>query len=1118
MTTLAATPNPPSPFAERVAKTTILIYALGTFIALFSWLFSPLHPHASTRWWETFFGLINVPVTHSLLSAVVMGLITTALIRRKRAGLVAVFFFQIFGVFLGITSARDLATESIPQRFFFEFSSRNPLIDVAAMVFSVIACVLLWRARRAFPAKVYRGSWLLALLVLLVGTALTAAVLWFTAGAHDFNLGRLALYAIGLDDGSFITDRHKAGWILQLGFTLLALTLIATVLTFLRSPTGTKDINSWTPERESKLRSLLHDFGANDSLSYFATRREKSLIFSTDEQAAIAYRVINSVCLASGDPVGNPSSWGDAIERWKAHARAYGWVPAAISVSEDGAKAFAAAGLSVVVMGDEAVLYPDRFSLNNTSLHEVRHAVARVRKGGYTAQISYHQDLSEEGLNQVIKNTDAWRHGETERGFSMALSRLGDPADARNLLVTAVDAQGQMVGLLSFVPWGKTGVSLDVMRRSPDAPNGVVEFMVAELMAAAEGLGITRVSLNFAMFRGVFENADRFGASPLTRLASSTLGALDRFLQLERLYKFNQKFNPDWLPRYLCTDSAVSFGQVAAAAGVAEGFLPGWLLRKENGDRTLDAEQLAQVREIERRRVVADDIEPQWSDQTRHRIRHLNQLRDAGHDPYPLGVRARHGAKALAQMLSERLAGQGLDAGAPGSEQSGSAAQQLSVSARVRSIRVHGGVTFVTLIEQGVTAQVVCEREALGATDYDLLTANLDTGDIAVFRGVLGLSRNGTASLLVSSWQMGSKSLHPIPFDGFSDAEARLRRRSTDLLVNPQQIENLKVRSTTITSIRKTLDADGFTEVETPILNTIHGGATARPFKTFINAYGADLTLRIAPELYLKRLVVGGMGSVYELGRDFRNEGADATHNPEFTVLEAYKPYADYTAMRLLTEVLIKNAAYAVYGDEVLPVGPKNSTERVMTDVSGPWPVRSVLEALSEAAGQTISMDTDFEVLMNLARENEIHVRDDMGTGAVIEELYGELVEANTTFPTFYTDFPVETSPLAGPHRSKPGLVERWDLVVNGMELGTAYSEMADALEQRRRLTEQSLKAAAGDLEAMQVDEDFLYALETGLPPTGGLGIGIDRLIMLLTQTQIRGVLAFPFVKPESKS
>lgn len=1047
-------------------------------------------------WWEAGFSLLNMPVTHTLLSAAILFLITSTLIRRKRIGLYAVMFFQVIGFLAGISTLTALINFAVPTELFSELSFRNPLADIFSMLFALFALVFLWRARPAFPARIHRSAWLSAALVLLAGVVLTGVFTWFASESQGLPQLQVFLHTIGIDPG-FRPPSPHANWVLQVASTLLGITLLASAFVFLRSPAKSYSDHSWTPAHEVELRSLLQDFGGQDSLSYFATRREKLLIFSTDRQAAVSYRIINSVCLASGDPVGNPGSWADAIEQWKENARTYGWVPAALSVSEDGARAYANAGLSVVSMGDEAVLYTDRFSLNNTSLTEVRHAVNRVRKGGYSVTMSYHGDLSAEELSSLVANADSWRHGETERGFSMALGRLGDPADARSILVAAHDASGQMVGLLSFVPWGKTGISLDVMRRSPDAPNGIVEFMVAELMEGAPEFGVSKVSLNFAMFRSIFENAEHFGASPTTRLASRTLGVFDRFLQLERLYKFNQKFAPEWLPRYLCTDSTVSLVQVGIAAGIAEGFLPQWWSAQDRTMRVLDDDSIAQIRAIERRRVVAADLEPRWSDQTRHRIRHLNQLREAGHNPYPLGLRARFGVQELAEFLAV-----------------GGPERQLTVAGRVRSVRVHGGVAFAQLIEGTSTAQVVCERDALGATEFALLTSNLDTGDIAAFTGVLGASRNGTPSLIAGGWQLASKSLHPIPFDEFSDPESRLRRRSTDLLVNTDQVQNLKVRSATITSIRKTLDSDGFTEVETPILNTVHGGASARPFKTFINAYGADLTLRIAPELYLKRLVVGGMGSVYELGRDFRNEGADATHNPEFTVLEAYKPYADYTTMRLLTEMLIKNAAYAAFGNEVLPLGAKNSTERVLTDVSGPWRVVSVLDALSEAVGFEVSLDTDFEVLLRLARENEIHVRDDMGAGAVIEELYGELVEAHTVAPTFYTDFPVETSPLAGPHRSKPGLVERWDLVINGMEIGTAYSEMADALEQRKRLTEQSLKAAAGDLEAMQIDEDFLYALETGLPPTGGLGIGVDRLVMLLTQTQIRGVLAFPFVKP----
>ena len=437
------------------------------------------------------------------------------------------------------------------------------------------------------------------------------------------------------------------------------------------------------------------------------------------------------------------------------------------------------------------------------------------------------------------------------------------------------------------------------------------------------------------------------------------------------------------------------------------------------------------------------------------------------------------------------------------------------VSGRIRALRNHGGVLFAILIEGGETLQVVVERSLVGEHPLSLASRNLDTGDIITVQGTYGTSRNGTQSLIATSWHMASKSLHPIPFDSFTDPEARLRRRSTDLLVHPDQMQNLRLRTAVIKALRARLDAEGFLEVETPILHTVHGGASARPFRTYINAYGEDLTLRIAPELYLKRLVVGGSGPVYELGRDFRNEGADATHNPEFTVLEAYRPYADYVQMRELTERLIKDAAQAVFGSVSLPLGRKASSERVVRDVSGPWRVVSVCDALSEALGRRVDVQTDFEELLALAQRHGVRVHEGMGPGAIVEELYGELVEAHTVEPTFYTDFPAETSPLAAPHRSVPGLAERWDLVINGMEMGCAYSELADPLVQRERLTEQSLKAASGDMEAMEVDEDFLYALETGMPPTGGLGLGVDRLVMLLAQTQIRGVLSFPFVKPE---
>ncbi|WP_129661463.1 bifunctional lysylphosphatidylglycerol synthetase/lysine--tRNA ligase LysX [Rothia halotolerans] len=1087
---------------ERTARLITWLYALALIVNLALLIAKP--PRAGYTLVELLFGVVNLPVERSLISVVVSGAIFWALLRRKRVGLFGAMFFQLMGIVIAIALSLVAVLGEEDEDLMASLPLISPIFDYIGAVVAVVMLVLLFRARRAFPAKVGGTSYGAALGVLLLGAGVAVLVAWLMVPAGSASqIGSLLLNAMGITSPSIGAQLpHVRHWQVQVIATVYGLAAIAAILVFLRSG---KPTHSWSGEQEVRLRGLLHEYGHQDSLSYFATRRDKSTVFSPDGRAAVSYRVIRSVSLASGDPVGDPASWDAAIDAWKREARTYAWIPAAISAGEAGARAYVRAGMAVIPMGDEAILHPGRFSLNNTSMTELRHTVSRLSRAGMTYRIRRHGELSEAELRELLERSEAWRHGGAERGFSMALNRLGDPADSRCLLLTAHTADGEPVGLLSFVPWGSTGVSLDVMRRAPDSPNGTTEFMIVKLMEEADGLGVSRVSLNFAMFRETFARSQEIGASALTRLNSSVLGVLDRFLQLERLYTFNQKFAPDWVPRFLCVDSRVSTLNVGVSAGIAEGFLPQALARTPSAEGTLTPEELERVREVERHRLAAEDLTPRWSDQTRHRIEHLRQMREAGYEPYPKGT----GEGMTVGELARRI-----EAGAAGA----SGAESLCVTGRVRAIRRHGGVAFLDLVEHGVVVQAVLEEAACGPETRGR-TRWVDTGDHLLLRGRAGASRNGTPSLLVESWELISKCLHPIPFDSFTDPEARLRRRSMDLIVNPEESRRLRIRSATIRSIRRTLDERGFLEVETPMLNVVHGGASARPFKTFINAYGVDLTLRIAPELYLKRLVVGDMGPVYELGRDFRNEGADATHNPEFTVLEAYRPHEDYMGMKRLTERMLKDAAREVFGREVLPLrlgpDPKDPQEPAeLVDVSGPWPVVSVCQALSDAVGRPITLGTDIEVLLELARQHEIHVRDDMGPGAIIEELYGELVEARTSRPTFYRDFPVETSPLAGPHRTEPGLAERWDLVINGTEMGTAYSEMADALEQRRRLTEQSLKAAAGDLEAMQVDEDFLDALETGMPPTGGLGIGVDRLIMMLTGAPIRGVLAFPFVRP----
>ncbi|HWJ54432.1 MAG TPA: bifunctional lysylphosphatidylglycerol synthetase/lysine--tRNA ligase LysX, partial [Propionibacteriaceae bacterium] len=793
-----------------------------------------------------------------------------------------------------------------------------------------------------------------------------------------------------------------------------------------------------------------------------------------------------------------------AIREWMSEARYYGWLPAVVSASEAGARTYADAGLNIIGMGDEAILTTDRFSLANTSLSAVRHAARRAQRTGLTVTTRRQGQLSEHELAELTAAADQWRAGETDRGFSMALNRPADPADSQVIIVVARDGDGRLDGLLSFVPWGRRGVSLDLMRRSPQAPNGITELMVTELMATAPRLGIRQVSLNFCMFRGVYADAARFGTGSLTRLNYSLLGVLDRFWQLERLYRANQKYDPQWRSRYLCYDGLIALPQIALAAAVVEGFLPQLRLRSRTQPTDLTAEELEQIRAIESGPVsTTSTAVPRRSDQTRHRLDHLRALASSGRDPYPIGA---DGPDTTLAQVAPLLAGY-----PDGPTRLG----PFQLAVRVQAIRDHGRIVFCTVTDAGLTAQVLLDAAAVGEHALRDFARLIDTGDLVLLTATLGRSRNGSPTLMVRSWQLAAKSLHPITFRGFSDPETRLRQRSIDLLVRPEGAQLLRHRSSVVQTLRRTLESEGFLEVETPILHTVHGGASARPFRTYSNAYGVDLSLRIAPELYLKRLLVAGLGPLFEIGRNFRNEGADSTHNPEFTSLEAYLPYADYTTMRHLTERLITAATTAVHGRPALPLPTGVAGSVALADISRPWPVVPVLDAVSDAVGTAVSLDMDFDELVDLARRHGVHIHEDMGPGAIIEELYSEWVEPRTIRPTFYTDFPRETSPLAGPHRRCPGLAERWDLVINGMEVGTAYSELADPIEQRQRLTEQSLKAAAGDPEAMEIDEEFLAALEIGMPPTGGLGIGVDRLVMLITNRSIRSVLSFPFVRPK---
>jgi lysyl-tRNA synthetase class 2 len=433
----------------------------------------------------------------------------------------------------------------------------------------------------------------------------------------------------------------------------------------------------------------------------------------------------------------------------------------------------------------------------------------------------------------------------------------------------------------------------------------------------------------------------------------------------------------------------------------------------------------------------------------------------------------------------------------------------VALAGRVMFQRNTGKLCFATLqAGSGTRIQVMLSLDKVGDGRLEEYKELVDLGDHLFVDGEVITSKRGELSILVQHWAMAAKTLRPLPnLHNDLGEEYRVRHRFVDLIVRDRAREVVQIRSKVMQSLRKTFTGDDFIEVETPMLQTIHGGASARPFKTHSNAFDTELFLRIAPELFLKRAVVGGIDRVYEINRNFRNEGADRTHSPEFAMLEAYEAYGDYNTMAQLTQTLIQNAAMDVFGTMVVEL-----EEGEVNDLSGDWDRISMFESLSKAAGFEITPDTDIEVLKKLADKEGLEIEHPLH-GKYVEELWEHFVKAGLQKPTFVMDFPVDTSPLVRNHRSKPGVVEKWDLYIRGYEQATGYSELVDPVIQRERFVSQVALSAAGDPEAMKLDEEFLKALEFGMPPTGGMGMGIDRLLMSLTGLGIRETIMFPLVK-----
>ena len=470
----------------------------------------------------------------------------------------------------------------------------------------------------------------------------------------------------------------------------------------------------------------------------------------------------------------------------------------------------------------------------------------------------------------------------------------------------------------------------------------------------------------------------------------------------------------------------------------------------------------------------------------------------AGGQAYPVSVARTHG-------LAEVRAGwTGLEAGEETQD-------VVGVGGRVVFVRNTGKLAFATLQEgDGTRLQVMLSLAEVGEDALAAWKSDVDLGDHVFVEGRVVSSRRGELSVMATRWEMASKALRPLPvLHKELSEESRVRQRYADLVVRQEARDLVRTKASALRAIRGVLEDQGYLEVETPVLQLVHGGAAARPFRTHLNAFDQDMVLRIALELPLKKAVVGGVDRVYEMGRIFRNEGVDATHSPEFTMLEAYQAWGDQTSIAALLRDIYLGVADALGSRQV-------ETPAGTVDLDAEWRWLPVYDAVSEAVGEPVTIDTPKETLLAHAERHGVEVDPGLEKDRVFLELLGEVVEPTLLQPTFLCDYPAIAQPLARPHRSAEGLIEAWDLIIGGVERGTGFSELVDPVVQRQVLTDQSMRAAGGDPEAMELDEDFLRALEYGAPPMGGLGFGVDRLVMFFTNASIRETILFPHLKPEA--
>jgi lysyl-tRNA synthetase class 2 len=496
---------------------------------------------------------------------------------------------------------------------------------------------------------------------------------------------------------------------------------------------------------------------------------------------------------------------------------------------------------------------------------------------------------------------------------------------------------------------------------------------------------------------------------------------------------------------------------------------------------------------------MSENMDEDLPEQLRIRREKRSAILARGNEPYPVSVPRTTTLKEIREKYKDL-------------ETDTATGVIESVVGRVIFKRDTGKLCFANLREgDGTELQAMLSLDKVGEATLEAWKSDVDLGDIVSVTGEIITSKRGELSILANSFVFAAKSLRPLPIEHKPlSEETRVRMRYVDLIVRPEARANARLRPEVMKSLRNTFGKRDFIEVETPMLQVMHGGATARPFKTFSNAYEMDLFLRIAPELYLKRCVVGGIERVFEINRNFRNEGADSSHSPEFAMIESYEAFGDWNSIADLTRQLVQDAAMATSGSHVV-----THHDGRKLDLGGTWKEASLFDLISDAVGQKVTGETSYDELKKIAEKLGMKIDPKWITGKLAEEIFEFTCQDKLQEPIFVKGYPVDTSPLVRAHRTEPGVVEKWDLYVEGFELATGYSELVDPVIQRERLTEQARLGSKGDLEAMPLDEDFLRAMEYAMPPMGGMGMGVDRLLMALTGLGIRETILFPLVKPE---